>query len=252
VVPAVVNTELFGGGSFRVREVEFVSAYGASTVDRFCVFKTAEQLEFFVRLCRRFRGSSIVELGIAAGGSAALLALMARPHKLVAVDIAETPVAALDELIAREGLDERVRPHYGVDQADGSRLVEIVEAEFGDDPLDLVIDDASHLLGPTTTSFEALFPLLRPGGVYVIEDWNASHRAADAMEGTSKDGAVLPEPLTRLLLELMLVRGSSGDVVRELSIGDLWASVERGPAELDPRTFRVRDHYVDHFGLFGP
>ena len=39
------------------------------------------------------------------------------------------------------------------------------------EPLDLVIDDASHLYGPTMASFEVLFPRLRPGGLYVIEDW---------------------------------------------------------------------------------
>jgi predicted O-methyltransferase YrrM len=248
----VVNTEFFGGGSFRVGDVEFVSGYGESTVERFCVFKTAEQLEFFHELCRRFRGGSIVELGIASGGSAALLALTARPHKLLALDIDPKPVLALEQLIEREGLHDSIRPFYGVDQADAERLREVVGSELGREPLDLVIDDASHLLSPTTASFETLFPLLRPGGVYVIEDWNASHRVASAIGGTSNDGDVLPTPLSPLLMELMLLRAVSGEVVSELRIGDLWASIVRGPAELDARTFRVRDHYFDHFGLLGP
>jgi hypothetical protein len=42
-------------------------------------------------------------------------------------------------------------------------------------PLDLVIDDASHIYGPTKASFQALFPLLRPGGLYLIEDWAWAH-----------------------------------------------------------------------------
>jgi hypothetical protein len=46
--------------------------------------------------------------------------------------------------------------------------------EFGQDPLDLVIDDASHLYGPSLATFETLFPALREGGLYVLEDWKTS------------------------------------------------------------------------------
>ena len=41
--------------------------------------------------------------------------------------------------------------------------------------LDLVIDDGSHLAEPTRTSFDTLFPLLAPGGFYIIEDWAWEH-----------------------------------------------------------------------------
>lgn len=247
----MVNGEFFGGQSFRVENTEFVSAYGPSTVDRFCVLKSPEQLDFHLDLCRRFVSGSIVELGIASGGSTALLALLARPSKLVAVDLNESPVAALQELIEREQLEERVRPLYGVDQADGEQLISIVSEEFGDVPLDLVIDDASHLLPPTTAAFQTLFPLLRPGGLYVIEDWNSTHILAEGIGGPTHDGVRVPTPLSPLLMELLLVRATSGAIVSELAIGNLWATIERGPAELDPRSFRVRDHYRDHFGLVG-
>ena len=36
---------------------------------------------------------------------------------------------------------------------------------------DLIVDDASHLGGTTVRSFELLWPLVSPGGYYVIEDW---------------------------------------------------------------------------------
>jgi hypothetical protein len=35
-----------------------------------------------------------------------------------------------------------------------------------------VLDDASHQYEPTKASFETLFPLLRPGGLYIIKDWS--------------------------------------------------------------------------------
>ena len=53
-------------------------------------------------------------------------------------------------------------------------LRQIVEGELADE-LDLVVDDASHTYEETRASFEFLFPLLSPGGVYVIEDWSWAH-----------------------------------------------------------------------------
>lgn len=46
-------------------------------------------------------------------------------------------------------------------------------AEVG--PFDIVIDDGSHLSAHVITSFETLFPLLNPGGIYVIEDLQTSY-----------------------------------------------------------------------------
>jgi cephalosporin hydroxylase len=38
-------------------------------------------------------------------------------------------------------------------------------------PLGLVVDDASHREPQTSRCFEMLWPLIAPGGYYVIEDW---------------------------------------------------------------------------------
>jgi SAM-dependent methyltransferase len=38
-------------------------------------------------------------------------------------------------------------------------------------PFDLIVDDAGHHGGPTQRTFENLWPLVAPGGYYVIEDW---------------------------------------------------------------------------------
>jgi predicted O-methyltransferase YrrM len=241
----------FGGHTFRVEDIEFVSTYAPSTVDRFCILKTEEQLEFYVELCERFAGGSIVELGIAAGGSTALLALLARPRRLVALELDAKPVEALDTLLRQRGLGGTVHPIYGVNQADRRALIEVMRDEFRDDALDLVIDDASHLLAETTSSFETLFPYLRPGGLYVIEDWNSAHLFADQVGATMRDGVPFTTPLSPLLMDLLLVRASSGDVVSEIRVGNLWATIERGSAVLDPETFRVSDHYVDHYELLG-
>ena len=67
--------------------------------------------------------------------------------------------------------------HFATSQCDGEMLRQIVLSELADE-LDLVVDDASHTYEETKTSFELLFPLLSPGGIYVIEDWSWAHNSA--------------------------------------------------------------------------
>lgn len=59
-----------------------------------------------------------------------------------------------------------------VDQSDRTALREMAEA-FG--PFDIVIDDGSHINSDVLASFDALFPYLTSGGLYVIEDLQTSY-----------------------------------------------------------------------------
>ncbi len=43
------------------------------------------------------------------------------------------------------------------------------------DPIDIVIDDCSHVAAPTRLAFDTLFPHVRPGGFYAIEDWGTGY-----------------------------------------------------------------------------
>ena len=67
------------------------------------------------------------------------------------------------------------RPLFGVDQGNRAQMLEIMDREFGDAPLDLVVDDASHLYEETKASLEVLLPRVRPGGLFIIEDWAADY-----------------------------------------------------------------------------
>lgn len=58
------------------------------------------------------------------------------------------------------------------DQSDPETLASIV-AEIG--PLDIVIDDGSHLSDHVLTSFIEFFPRLNSGGIYVIEDLQTAY-----------------------------------------------------------------------------
>lgn len=56
------------------------------------------------------------------------------------------------------------------DQRDPSFLA-WVNAEHG--PFDVILDDGSHIWEDVKTSFETLFPMLRDGGLYIVEDTHA-------------------------------------------------------------------------------
>lgn len=64
----------------------------------------------------------------------------------------------------------RIRTIRG-DQNDPECLAELA-GEIG--PLDVVIDDGSHVSEHVLTSFRALFPHLRASGLYVVEDLQTS------------------------------------------------------------------------------
>jgi hypothetical protein len=72
--------------------------------------------------------------------------------------------------------------------------------------VDLVVDDASHTYEATKTSFEILFPLLRPGGIYIIEDWSwAHHPNYQSQDATFSNRRAL----SNLLFEQIMVLGST-------------------------------------------
>lgn len=72
------------------------------------------------------------------------------------------------------------------DQNDPEYLASIAK-EYG--PFDIVIDDGSHINEHVRTSFQSLFPHVRPGGLYVIEDlWTAYWSGFGGNEDPRQDG----------------------------------------------------------------
>lgn len=257
------------GDEFAVDGVEFVCNYASgSTAERFYIVKSVPHVRQYVELCKQFTGGVFVELGIAEGGSAALAALTAAPSKLVALDIEPERLAALDEFVAARGLDGTVTAHYGVDQSDSERLEAILDEDLQGQPVDIVFDDASHQIEPTRRSFEVLFPRLRPGGIFVIEDWNSDHiwrhsmsetfaqmsreerrsvLAEAAAEPANRPAEAPERPFSDLVIELVLLGALPTDVVRSVSVNGFEVRVERGAADLGD-DFRLSDHVKDWFG----
>ena len=203
-----------------------------SSADRFCIRKPRKIVEHCEALVRRLAPRRIAEVGIYDGGSMALLAQLARPERLIGFDITEDPSPALDQFAAAHGFSETLSAYWGVDQADRERLNSILDEEIGGMPLDLVIDDASHLLDESRLTFDALFPRLRPGGEYVLEDWAWAHAIMEVWPET--------QPLTVLVAEATIACAYHPHVISSIEIDRPWAVIRRGEADLEPATFSLR------------
>ena len=69
---------------------------------------------------------------------------------------------------------ERIKTHI-VDQNNESDLISFVDKMKNDNiQFDIIIDDASHDVAHQQVTFGKFFDLLRPGGLYVIEDMGSS------------------------------------------------------------------------------
>ena len=165
------------------------------------------------------------------------------PRRFVGVDLQNREDSAyFRRWKASRGLDDCIKTYWRTNQTDATKLNNIVREDL-EGHLDLVIDDASHLYTETKRSFEVLFPLLRTGGLYVIEDWSWGCCPYLPMDFTLPHGTELP----RLIAELSEAPGS---IARSLPVGGVTAPMrpliammevfpdfvvlERGPGDSPP------------------
>ncbi|MDP5238448.1 class I SAM-dependent methyltransferase [Uliginosibacterium sp. 31-16] len=207
-------------------------AHGGSKVlsndSRFLMMKAKNFLGHYTSLvpeeCRK-----ILELGVYQGGSFVFLDQLLKPDRISAIELSTNPIPALDKYISDNS--DRARLYYGTSQDDVEQLREIVGRDF-DGHLDLVVDDASHFYEQTKTSFKTLFPLVRPGGMYIIEDWcwafqddfqdpangwysvpSPANLIIDLMEDMTRSGLILDIQVTRELLKIRRSNLTEGEVM---------------------------------------
>ncbi len=137
------------------------------------VTKWAHYLPIYDRHLARFTGRAIrlLEIGVAHGGSIQLWRKYFGP---------EATIFGIDINPRCRVIDDADLCICIGSQSDPGFLRSVVHEMGG---VDIVIDDGSHVASHQRVSFETLFPLVDPNGVYIVEDLHASYR-------TSREGGL--------------------------------------------------------------
>jgi hypothetical protein len=107
----------------------------------------------------------LLELGIQGGGSHLLWRDYFPKGTIVGIDITVPPNFSSEERI-----------HFFEGSQTDTRVLSEVANKVAPDGFDIIIDDASHIGEYTKQSFWHLFDNhLKPGGLYVIEDWRTGY-----------------------------------------------------------------------------
>jgi len=191
---------------------------------------------------RRFAGvRNVLEFGFYEGGSPAFFAAGIGVDRYVGIDL-QQPVAAFGDWMRKHPWGRRISLHYGVSQDDASAVSTIIAQEFGGQPIDLILDDASHWYAETRRSFELSFPFLKPGGTYVIEDWGWAHWTEEPWQTTKPWGDRHP-PLSLLIFELAMVCASSRQMIANIELSGGLAFIRKGSAASVGGTINLDDCY---------
>jgi hypothetical protein len=150
------------------------------------VHKWDHYLAIYERHLRRFRENGarpvrLLEIGINHGGSLQLWRKYFGPGATIfGVDI--DPRCRV--------LDSPDMPVRIGSQTDPEFLRRVV-GEMGG--IDIVVDDGSHVASHQRSSFETLFPLLDPDGVYIVEDLHTSYWRGKFEGGFRRRGTFIEE-----------------------------------------------------------
>lgn len=214
-----------------------------SNSDEFLLLKNRGVIDNLLRFVPK-RVENIVDLGIYKGGSVALLHELFSPRRIIGLDWLHERVDELDRFIAEYSLGDVVRLYYDTSQADQESLSRIIRENFGQEPLDLVIDDCSHRYELTKSSLNVLLPQVRPGGLYVIEDWGWAHWSNEFWQGSTHPMVNEETALSRLILELLMVVASRPNLISELTVEHGVAYLTRGDEVISDPEFDISDSYV--------
>lgn len=108
---------------------------------------------------------SLLEMGIHRGESLKIFASYFRNGKIIGLDKEDTRV------------DLSGFPNIAIEignQHDAAWLTEISD-RHAPNGFDIVVDDASHRGAWSRLSMDALYPKLKPGGLYIVEDWGTGY-----------------------------------------------------------------------------
>lgn len=116
---------------------------------------------------------TLLEIGIHKGGSIRMWREYFSAARIIGVDINPTCVA-LPNLV---GIETHV-----VDQ---SNVFDLMDLGRRCGPFDVIVDDGSHWWDHQIATLQVLFPMLNPGGIYILEDLDTSYGSFAATFGVT-------------------------------------------------------------------
>lgn len=174
-----------------------------------------EQYEYYFERIRN-RPLKFLEIGFCSGGSAYTWEEYFPNAQLHYIDIADGCYAYARRLSNRSHL-------YMVDQSNEQALIDFVDRIGGD--FDIIIDDGSHFVQHQIISFKTLFPYVKSGGVYIIEDLFSSYWIKYGGGGTLENPSASPQSAIRFLQNLL-------DDVNYIGARNAYANIDVCPKEI--------------------
>ena len=204
--------------------------------DKIAILKHRQFIEIYKKLLSE-QPLNILELGYFQGGMPLFISDMhlpdlannSKPLHIVGIDYYE-PTQELKATIESNKLADTIKLYGGILQDDVKAIKSVVESEFGQQSLDLVIDDCSHQYQETKLCFESFFSHLKPDGKYVIEDWGWQHWPGEPWQTSNSPFHGKPS-MSNLILELVMAMGSRPDIIARIDVvSEFCTVITRGPS----------------------
>lgn len=130
-----------------------------------------------------------------------------------------TEIIGVDNVESKLVFENRIYS-YCCDQSDEKGLSRIC---LVDNPL-VIVDDASHISSLTIKTFEILFPLLKSGGLYCIEDLSCSYR--NGFEGSQNLTSLKEPTIMNYLFEMVHSINNPQYGIAGYTQPDKWKDIE--------------------------
>jgi hypothetical protein len=139
-----------------------------------------DYLKFYERYFAPLRNDAvtILEIGVLSGASLAMWESYFAHGHIIGADI--------------DGSTLRFkRPRVDIEIMDQGNLDDLVRLGLKHGPFDIIIDDGSHLWNHQIIGLQTLFPFLKDGGIYIVEDLQTNFgEMADTYRGVSRISCV--------------------------------------------------------------
>jgi cephalosporin hydroxylase len=178
-----------------------------------------------------------MEIGMWDGGSAVFWHEILKPKKMIGIDLLKDGGTEIYKKYKTEH-PNTFFDYWDTSQTDKKKLTEILNRHLNGEELDLVFDDASHRYHQSLDSFNIVFPYVKKGGYYIIEDWAWGHW----LHENSDVYPAFTEP-TRLITELMEATANIG-LIESIHVCSGFTAVKRGQLDISKENFNLHDHIL--------